>query len=139
MAVRLRLRIQRGDRVVEAIALVNSGYEADSPQLMIPIPIAKALGLWPPPPEARERVFETAGGPVRVWFIEKCAKVRVIAEDVESRDVEVDIAISQYIDEALISDILTGELEIVLENVAKGLWRFSWDPPGKLRKSEKRH
>jgi len=61
----------------------------------------------------------------------------VVAEDVESREVEVDIVISQYIDEPLISDVLACELEIVLGNVAKGLWRFSWDSPGGLRRSEK--
>jgi len=36
MAVRVKLRIMRGDSVIETIALINSGYEADSPQLMIP-------------------------------------------------------------------------------------------------------
>jgi uncharacterized protein involved in response to NO len=41
MAVRVRLRITREGRAIEAIALVNSGYEADSPQLMIPLTLAK--------------------------------------------------------------------------------------------------
>jgi hypothetical protein len=49
MAVRVRLRITRGDSAIEAIALVNSGYEADPPQLMIPLTLAKTLGVWPPP------------------------------------------------------------------------------------------
>jgi len=57
MAVRVRLRILRGDRVVKAVALVNSGYEADSPQLMIPVSLAKVLGLWPPSSDARERIL----------------------------------------------------------------------------------
>jgi hypothetical protein len=57
MAVRVRLRILRGDNVVETVALVNSGYEADSPQLMIPVHLAKVLGLWPPSSDARERVL----------------------------------------------------------------------------------
>ena len=45
MAVRVRLKIWREDKVLETVALVNSGYEADSPQLMIPIFLAKALGI----------------------------------------------------------------------------------------------
>jgi len=40
MAVRVRLKIWREDKVLETVALVNSGYEADSPQLMIPISLA---------------------------------------------------------------------------------------------------
>ena len=52
MAVRVRLRIRarHGGGEVETSALVNSGYEADSPQLLIPRPLAARLGLWPPPP-----------------------------------------------------------------------------------------
>ncbi|MGB9630848.1 MAG: hypothetical protein ACPL09_02545 [Candidatus Methanodesulfokora sp.] len=44
----MRIRIFRGDKTVDVVALVNSGYEADSPQLMVPIQVARELGLWPP-------------------------------------------------------------------------------------------
>jgi hypothetical protein len=138
MAVRVRLKIWREDKVLETVALVNSGYEADSPQLMIPISLAKALGIWPPPPDSKEDIFETAGGPSRVWVVRKSAKAMIVAEDVSSKEIEIDLVVSPHVDEPLISDVLTGEFEIVLENVAKGLWRFSWDPPSRLRKSEKR-
>ena len=138
MAVRVRLEIRGGSRVLEAVALVNSGYEADTPQLMIPVELARKLNLWPPPPEAREDVFETAGGPLRVWILRRAARVRVVASDTSSREVDVDIVISPLADEPLISDILAGELEIAVEDFAKGLWRFRWEPKEKLRPSEKR-
>ena len=73
MAVRVRLKIWREDKVLETVALVNSGYEADSPQLMIPISLAKALGIWPPPPDSKEEIFETAGGSSRVWVVRRSA------------------------------------------------------------------
>lgn len=55
--MRVRLRISREDKGLDVIAVVNAGYEADTPQLMIPIGIAEELGLWPPK-EAFERVLE---------------------------------------------------------------------------------
>ena len=61
MAVRLRLKISVGDRSVEAVALLNSGYEASTPQLLVPIGLARELGLWPPE-GAHEVVLDTAGG-----------------------------------------------------------------------------
>jgi hypothetical protein len=76
MAVRVRLKISREGRSLEVIALVNSDYEDDSPQLMIPLQIARELGLWPPPQGSIERVFETAGGPLRVWVIRGAARVK---------------------------------------------------------------
>jgi len=137
MAVRVKLEVARGDKVIGVIALVNSGYEADTPQLMVPIWLARELGLWPPPPKALEDVFETAGGPLRVWIVRNAARVRVSVSDATSRSVEVDIVISHLADEPLISDVLAGELEIAVEDFAKGLWRFRWEPKEKLRPSEK--
>ena len=138
MAVRVKLRIMRESSVVDVVALVNSGYEADTPQLMIPVVIARTLGLWPPPPDSREHVFETAGGPLRVWVVRRGARVKVVADSVESREVLVDLVISPLADEPLISDVLAGALEIAVEDFAEGLWRFRWEQPGVLRKSEKR-
>jgi hypothetical protein len=138
MAVRVRLRISKDDKVEEVIALINSGYEADTPQLMIPIPLAKRLGVWPPPPNSKEEIFETAGGPLRVWVIRDGAKAKIIASDVESKEVAIDLVISPLADEPLISDVLADEFEIVIERFAEGLWRFRWEQAGKLRKSERR-
>ncbi len=36
MAIRVKLRIKQGDKEVVTSALVNSGFEANSPQLLIP-------------------------------------------------------------------------------------------------------
>ncbi|MGC8570331.1 MAG: hypothetical protein ACP5L1_03275 [Caldivirga sp.] len=135
MAVRLRLRIRVRDRIIEDIALLNSGFEAPTPQLLIPISTARALGLWPPTEDAREVTVDTAGGPLKVWLYARVAKVKVITEDAESRDAEVDIIVSPLADEPLISDLLADELEIAVESFGKGLWRFRNDPPGKLRHS----
>jgi hypothetical protein len=137
LAVRLKLRISREGKSVEVIALLNSGYEADTPQLMIPVWLAKELKLWPPPPESLERVFDTAGGPLRVWVVRRAAKVKVVASGAESKEVLVDLVISQLADEPLISDLLAGELEIAVEDFARGLWRFRWEPKDSLRPSEK--
>ena len=135
MAVRLKLKVRVGDKVVEVVALLNSGFEAPTPQLLIPIDTAKALGLWPPE-DAREVVLETAGGPLRAWFYPRKALVKVVTEDVESREVLTDIIVSPIADEPLISDMLAEELEIAVESFGRGLWRFRWE--GKLRRSERR-
>ena len=132
----MRLRVERGEKVREIVALVNSGYEADTPQLMIPAGLARELGLWPPPPDAKEDFFDTAGGPVRVWIVRSAARIKAIAEDAESDPVEADIVISQLIDEPLISDMLAGKLSIAVEDFLEGLWRFRWEPKERTRKSE---
>ncbi len=138
LVVRVRLKIKCGDKYLEVSALVNSSYEADTPQLLVPIGIAKELGLWPPPPTTQEEIFETAGGPLRVWIIREAAIVQIVASDVKSKEVKVDIVISPLADEPLISDILAGELEITVEDFAKGLWRFRWEPKEKVRMSERK-
>ena len=54
----------------------------------------------------------------------------IVAEDVSSKEIEIDLVVSPHVDEPLISDVLTGEFEIVLENVAKS----SGDLVGILRR-----
>jgi hypothetical protein len=136
--VRLRLRIRVRERVTEEVALLNSGFEAPTPQLLIPISTAKALGLWPPTSESKELIVDTAGGPLRVWFYPRAAFVKVITSDAESREVLTDLLVSPLADEPLISDMLAEELEIVVESFGRGLWRFRSEAPGKLRPSERR-
>jgi hypothetical protein len=135
MAVRLRLRIRVGDRSVDTIALLNSGFEAPTPQLIVPVDTARALGLWPPE-DARDVVLETAGGPLRAWFYPRKALVKVVTEDAESREVLTDVVVSPIADEPLISDMLAEELEIAVESFGRGLWRFRWEQ--RLRRSERR-
>lgn len=136
IAVRLRLRIRtKSGKTAEAIALLNSGFEAPTPQLLVPVDLARTLDLWPPT-EAIEVTLDTAGGPLRAWFYPRIAYVEVVAEDAKSNNVETDVIVSPIADEALISDMLAEELEIAVESFGKGLWRFRWEQ--KLRKSEKR-
>ena len=123
-----------GEREAEAVALLGSGYEAPAPQLLVPVDLARRLGLWPPT-SAREVVLETAGGPLRAWYYPRAARVRVVAEDAESREVVADVVVSPLADEPLISDMLAEELEIAVESFGRGLWRFRWEPPGRLRRS----
>lgn len=135
MVVRVRIRIETSRGVkCESVALLNSGYEAETPQILIPVRLAEELGYWPPSP-GTETEFETAGGPLRVWMMHEACKVKVIAEDASSPEVEADVIISPIADEILISDKLIGKLQLSLEDVGEGLWRFRWEPKEKLRKS----
>jgi len=138
LAVRIRLKLKRGELVREVVALVNSGYEADTPQLLVPVGLARELGLWPPGPNAFETTFETAGGPLRVWVYRRAVRVWAVAEGASSDEVEADIVISQLADEPLISDKLAGALSIAVEDFAEGLWRFRWEPVERARRSEPR-
>ena len=94
MAVRVKLRICLDNKVVSTNALVNSGYEADTPQPMIPMVLAKYLGLWPPE-SAEKDVFDTTGGPLSVWIYRNAADVVVASSEEEKlKKVRADIVIS---------------------------------------------
>lgn len=135
--VRLKLKITVNSKSIEKVALINSGYEAPSPQLLIPISVAKQLGLWPPE-GAFEVEFETAGGILRAWLYPRIGRVKVLYEGGESKEVNVDIVVSPIASEPLISDALAEELEIAVESFGKGFWRFRWEPKEVVRKSEKK-
>jgi len=135
MPVRIKLRIVSEDGgSVTTSAYVNSGYEADQPELLIPLALARKLGLW-------ERIVEeyarTPVGVGRIYVACMRASVEVLAEDRSTPQVKVCIVISEHEREVLISDHLAGELRIAVEDFREGLWRFRDEPTSKVRKPEK--
>ena len=125
MAVRVRLRVtSRYGGEVPTPALVNSGFEAETPQLLLPRGLASILNLWPPPPEAQLIEVGTAGGPVRNYIVPRALQVWVETEDRRVGPIECDAMISLLEYEVLISDMLGGELGIVILDL-RGKWRFA--------------
>ncbi len=123
MAIRIKIKIECGDKSLETSALVNSGFETETPQLILPLEAAKLLGLWPPTQNAKIEEYDTAGGPVIMWVYQNILKVR-IEEPIKSKLINCDAVISNIEDEVLISDKLAGELNIIGEDFGKGLWRL---------------
>jgi hypothetical protein len=123
MAVRVKLLVSSGDRRLTTVALVNSGFEADTPQLLLPLKAAHELGIRPPL-GGLEATYDTAGGATRVWVYPEAARVRLLCEEGELGDeVSADIVVSPIEDEVLISDRLAGSLRIVVEDFSLGTWR----------------
>jgi len=126
MAVRIKIKIVLSNgKSLETTALVNTGFESIEPQLLLPVKAAEKLGIWPNLPEnATIEIYDTTGGPTRVYKIQHAAEVSVLTKNRESRKVTSDIVISHIEVEALISDKLAEELMLVIERPGEGLWRF---------------
>jgi len=135
VAVRIKLRIKslRSHKEIVTSALVNSGFEAETPQLLIPRRLAIELNLWPPPDDAYLVEVGTAGGPVRNYLVPSAAEVYAETDDRTVGPVKCDIMISNLEYEVLISDKLGGELGIVILDL-RGKWRFSDEE--KVRETE---
>ena len=124
MGVRVRVRVKYGSSSLDLVALVNTGYEADVPELLIPVSVAERLGLWPKLPEDTiVETYKTASGLMRVYRV-RGARASLLVGGAEKGGVETYLVISEHADEALISDQLTSEFGIVIEDPAKGLWRL---------------
>jgi hypothetical protein len=95
------VRVKYSGKSVDLIALVNTGYETDVPEILIPVDIAEKLGLWPKLPDnTLVETYKTASGLMKVYRVEG-ANISLLADDVEVRSTETYIV---YIDEALVSD-----------------------------------
>ena len=134
MACRVRVRLRRGLRSVETSALVNSGFESDEPDVVVPVEGARALGLWPPPDDVELAELGTGGGDLAAPYYRKAAKLELLAEGV-SKSLEVCIIVDPYVDEVILSDAVAGELGISILDVKRGLWRPREDPAGVERES----
>jgi len=139
MAVRLKIkiRIPTLNREITTSALVNTGFETEDPQIIIPIKLGERLGLTPLPPNAKIIELGTAGGPTKMYLLRNTAEVKVLVEDKETRYVKADILISSIEEEVLLNDKVTEELGIVILLPASGKWRFIDDKPDIIRPSIK--
>jgi hypothetical protein len=134
LACRVKVRLITKDRVVEGVALVNSGFEADSPDIVVPLSIAKELGLWPPKTSTIVSI-ETGGGEITLPYYTSCCKLELVLPDRHSKVIDVNIIVNPHIDEILISDYVASEFGITLLDLRRGLWRLSDDPPNIIRYS----
>jgi len=134
--VKLRLRLTDSGKTREVVALVNSGFEAATPQLLLPRRLAEDLGIWPDMlPHARTVLYGTPGGVVRNYLIPGALRVSIVEEDMETREELADVTISEIEEEVLISDKLAGRLGIILEDLEQGLYSLRADPKRTLRKT----
>ena len=132
--MKVRIESLRSGRSVETSALVNSGFEADTPQLLVPRSLAKQLDLWPPPDDAQLVEVGTAGGPTRNYLVPRSLQVSVVTTDRVVGPITADAMISSLEYEVLISDYLGSLLGIVILDL-RGKWRFADDSPETVRES----
>ncbi|RLF20699.1 MAG: hypothetical protein DRN15_10765 [Thermoprotei archaeon] len=124
MGVRVKVRIEHKGHYVDVVALVNTGFEGDVPEVLIPIDVAERLGIWPNLPEGVVvETYRTASGLMRVYRIGG-ARVRLIVDDEMKEPISSFIVISEFSDEVLINDQMISAMGIVIEDAAKGLWRL---------------
>lgn len=120
---------------MSTVALVNSGFEADTPQILIPMVLAKRLHLDAYLEKAGIEFYGTPGGPVRLYILPSSTTVWVDEPGAESPMVNCDTLISDIEAEVLISNYLAGELGIIAEDFKRGLWRLRSDKEGVIRGS----
>jgi len=135
MACRVKVRIIRDSSIIETSALVNSGFESDSPDIVVPLEVAKRLGLWPPR-EASVAVLETGGGEVFTTYNEYAAEVELVLNDREPKRAVVNVITNPHMHEVVLSDYVSSLFGIILLDIKKGLWKLADDPQNVVRYSE---
>ena len=120
MGVRVRVEIRAGDRRVITSALLNSGYEAEEPEVLLPPPLAEELHLTPVGSED----YRAVGAQVRTRVL-GYVELRVIASDRQSGWVRARAVSVEGEQEVLLSDKLIDALEVEPVRPGRGLWRFS--------------
>ncbi len=92
----VRVRIEFRGRSTETIPLVNTGFEGDVPEVLVPLHIAGRLGVWPRLPEgALIETYRSASGLMRVYRVAG-ARVWLVEELGRAGPVDSYLVISEY-------------------------------------------
>jgi hypothetical protein len=126
VAIRLILRLSRGNHSVDVVALVKSGYETVEPEILVPPVTARELHVYPELPYgAVVGEYRLAdGSTTKLIRILRAVNVYVLEDDRVVGPVESSLVIAEKADEPLISDKLAGRLGIVALDFGEGLWCF---------------
>ena len=137
MAIRVRVKIKSitSGMDVETTALVNTGYEVEEPEVLLPRRLAEYLGIPLKTPRARMLIYETPMGLYNLLYIDSEVEIHLVDICVVAKKVNVTVA--EHEREVLLSDKLSGELGIQLLDVAKGIWRHEKDKPNERRRTVK--
>ncbi len=130
MGVRVLVELKRNNRVVSSAALVNSGYEADEPELHVPLALARVLGFKLEGLKGER--YKVVGAEVTTFILGE-VEVRVRAEDKVSEWVKAKAVSVPGEYEVILSDAITEQLGVEILKPRTGLWRFVGEL--KVRKS----
>ncbi len=130
MRVRLRLC---SSRCVETSALVNSGFESDEPEIILPPPVADAIGLRPSTTLAS--YVAAGGGSVTAVRGDGPVSVQLLLEEGEGPRADAVASIVPGEEEVLLSDRLTHDLGIAIVDPYEGLWCLRGELGSRLRRS----
>jgi len=133
--VKVRLRKSGSGRWVETSALVNSGYEASRLEVVLPLALAKALGLDLSLASREDR--STPIGVGGLLSLEELVELQLLCEGRDTPIYKVHVLVSEHEYEVLISDYLAGELGIAIEDLREGLWRLRDEGVERVRRSVK--
>jgi hypothetical protein len=117
--VRVKLKSLEEESWIETSALINSGYEADKPEVVIPLALARSLNLSLSGATLEERATPIGSGELR--YLGEALELKVSCEERETKAYRVHVLVSEYEHEILISDYLAGELGIAVEDLREGL------------------
>jgi hypothetical protein len=135
MDVRVKLKVVE---LLKQVALVNTGFETDELQLLVPYTFLVRSGI---DLEDLDKLvvieYDTAGGSITIPVYPKACRVAVIEPDRVSKEVKIDLAISFTGKEILMSDALIGDLGIDMVNTKTGSWKFIDDSLNTIKKSYK--
>lgn len=137
VAVRVKIKVKFGGKELETSALVNTVFETDQPEILLPARLAEILGLYPPKARSILQEYSVVGGTTAVIKSPEKIDVRLLTEDRETGFVEATAIISDREDEVLISDYLASDLRISIEDAKEGLWRLRDEAIEKVRSSSK--
>ncbi|HEY3234598.1 MAG TPA: hypothetical protein VGJ84_07765 [Polyangiaceae bacterium] len=124
MGARVDLHLKRpGGAHLATAALLNGGFEADAPHVLLPR--RAYTHLFPDAPSgAHPDSVQTAGGASPVLVLPDPVEACVDAGDRMGPVAVVHVIVSEFESEVLVSDTAIDALGLEIKSHGRGLWRF---------------
>ena len=120
MLVRIPVRLRAGKIEISTSALVNTGYEAEENEVLLPIKAAERLELYPPKGDFQEARYVAVGlSDVSVIRLPGALEVKVNLDERKTERVKATVVIARE-EEVILSDHASSSLGIIILDPFKG-------------------
>ena len=138
MVVRVRVKLKSIGGEVVTVALANSGFETEEPEVVLPVRVGERLGVYPRLPSGSEvEEYKGVGGViVKTFLVKGFVNISVLTSDREVGPSSTTAVITPREDEVILSDKLMDTLKIILLRPGEGVWKFTDDREDVSRRSE---
>jgi len=81
LVVRIKVKLTSKNKTLETVTLINTGFETNQPEILLPIKLAEKLNIYPPKAGSTIQEYNVVGGKTLIIKTPEKIKIQVLIKN----------------------------------------------------------